>query len=312
MIPATKTLAAINAALEYDQGARFRELERINLPLIEDAYRGKEDNRRNHLGASILGQDCHRSTWYTYRWATEKTFDGRLLRLFNRGHLEEARFISLLQMIGVQVWSIDEATKKQIRISGEDNHFGGSLDAVLVGIPDLPEGVPCLGEFKTHNDKSFKYLVANGLLQAKWAHYIQMQVYMGKLGLSYGLYCAVNKNDDEIYLTLVPFAPVDYQNAIDLAHKIVWSTDPPQKISNNPSWYKCSYCDHKQLCHYKEVPSPSCRTCRFSRPGTLAEGAEGRWHCGNRLSLKYGFIDEIAQKEMCTHYEYADWVNDTP
>ena len=28
---------------------------------------------------------------------------GRILRLFNRGHLEEARFIALLLLIGVQV-----------------------------------------------------------------------------------------------------------------------------------------------------------------------------------------------------------------
>lgn len=65
------------------------------------------DGHRNHLGASIIGRECTRQLWYIFRWVKEAEFDGRMQRLFNRGHKEEARFIEWLEAIGCEVWSDD-------------------------------------------------------------------------------------------------------------------------------------------------------------------------------------------------------------
>ncbi len=170
MPTAHKTLAAINDALIRDQGAKFRGLLRHTMPLADDAYSEEESEFRAHLGASIIGRKCSREVWYSFRWTTAKKFDGRMLRLFNRGHLEEPRMVALLLMIGCKVYQYDD-NKKQFRISGHKKHYGGSLDAVIVGCPDIPDH-PILGEFKTHNDKSFTKLVSEGLLAAKWEHYV--------------------------------------------------------------------------------------------------------------------------------------------
>src|SRR5688572_4793950 len=63
---------------------------------------------RWHLGASIIGHECSRYLWFSFRWcardegeATKRDANshanlGRKLRLFNRGHREEARFIEYL------------------------------------------------------------------------------------------------------------------------------------------------------------------------------------------------------------------------
>ena len=48
---------------------------------------------RPHLGASLLGHACLRSLFYVFRWQTDPP-DGRLARLFQTGHREEARLIA--------------------------------------------------------------------------------------------------------------------------------------------------------------------------------------------------------------------------
>lgn len=71
-----------------------------------DAYCKTEydDGHRWHLGASLIGDDCKRKLWYVFRWCYREQFDGRMQRLFNRGHREEERFIEWLEGIGCKVY----------------------------------------------------------------------------------------------------------------------------------------------------------------------------------------------------------------
>src|SRR5574337_1131414 len=137
MLLATKTLAAIEAAMQADQGATFRKHLGEYMPLAGDAFNPTHEDWRNHLGASLIGRKCERELWYSFHWATLTRHEGRMLRLFNRGHLEEPRFLAMFRMIGCTVYHQDDKGK-QFRCIGHKRHFGGSLDAVLVNIPDLP------------------------------------------------------------------------------------------------------------------------------------------------------------------------------
>jgi hypothetical protein len=292
---ATKTLAAIEAVFQKDQGAKYRGLLGQLMPLAGDAYSTKEESFRGHLGASLIGRECARELWYSFHWCTKKTFDGRMLRLFNRGHLEEPRMVALLMMIGCQVWQVDDKGK-QFRITGHRGHFGGSMDGVATGIPDVPEGLPALVEFKTHGEKSFLKLVGDGVLVSKWEHFIQMQVYMGKNDLKWALYCATNKNTDAIHMEVVQFDATQYQLYLDRSVMVVDATEPPPRISNSPGFYKCKYCDHQLLCHLKNLPEKNCRTCRNSK---VADNA--KWICKHISKLS-----EITQAEQlvgCNFYE---------
>ncbi|UPT53330.1 putative exonuclease RecB type protein [Synechococcus phage Ssp-JY38] len=58
---------------------------------------------RHHLGASVVGDECARARWYAFRWATKVEFEGRILRLFDRGHKEEPRFFEWLDMVGAEI-----------------------------------------------------------------------------------------------------------------------------------------------------------------------------------------------------------------
>lgn len=70
----------------------------------ETAY---DDGHRKHLGASLIGRDCKRFLWYVFRWCHKEKFDGRMQRLFQRGHKEESRFIEYLEGCGFKVWAED-------------------------------------------------------------------------------------------------------------------------------------------------------------------------------------------------------------
>jgi hypothetical protein len=272
---ASHTLDAINRSMKADQGGRFREMLGKVIPHIGDAYRGTEDGFRSHLGASMIGRKCAREVWYGFRWATKPEHEGRQLRLFNRGHLEEARFIALLLSIGVQVFQQDE-NGKQFRISDAGGHFGGSGDGVAVGIPDVPAGTPCLLEFKTHGDNSFKKLREKGVREAKPEHYTQMQVYMRKMGLSVALYGAVNKNDDDLHFEIIYADPGYADQYLDRARQIVTLHEAPAKIGKTAGWFECKFCDHKPVCHNGAPPAKNCRTCHMVR----VDVDNGGWVCG--------------------------------
>ena len=84
-------------------------LEKFNAePSVEAIYKwwekkGAEEKSRTYLGASIIGHDCDRYLWYAFRQCVKEDFGGRMLRLFDRGRLEEGRFIEELRGIGCTV-----------------------------------------------------------------------------------------------------------------------------------------------------------------------------------------------------------------
>lgn len=267
----TKNL--INDSIEADQGAAYRQALGRVIPHIGDAYRGADEGFRSHLGASQIGRTCAREIWYGFRWAMKSHFDGRMLRLFNRGHLEEARFIAMFLSVGIKVWQQDE-NGNQFRISELGGHFGGSGDGIGVGFPDLPPGAPAVLEFKTHNNKSFEKLAKEGVQIVKPEHYAQMQTYMRKMNLMYSIYGASNKDNDDIHLEVVRLNPIVADQYIDRGRQIVLHRTPPDKINNSPSWYECKWCDKRDICHYDVAPEVNCRTCHWSYPAE-----DGTWRC---------------------------------
>lgn len=268
---AHKTLQAIEAAMRADEGNLFKHHQRTTLPQCEDAYK-PESGMRSHLGASLMGDKCSRKLYYSFRWAGREQVEPRMLRLWNRGHLEEGRMVAMLLMIGCKIYQHTE-DGKQYRILDHYGHFGGSLDSEIENCPDFPDE-RVLGEYKTHNEKSFMKLLNEGLHQSKFQHYIQMQIYMRKRGLKNGIYMAVNKNTDQLYAEKVGLNADIADRYIARGGYIIFSPKPPEKISQSESWFECGYCEFKKICHRNERPLKNCRTCEHSV--ILVDGA---WGC---------------------------------
>ena len=233
------------------------------------------DGGRAHLGGSIIGRECKRELWFSFRWGTIVTHKARILRLFARGAREEDWFNHLLTQAGVTVWDVDPDTKQQFRVEAVGGHLGGSLDGVLMGLIEAPQ-VPHVSEQKTHAAKSFEDVEKKGVLKSKPEHYAQMQVYMHLMELPWALYQAVNKNNDALYYERVEYDKPAAEALIRKAEHIITSDRPPEGISTDPSFYKCKFCDHAFLCHGYQTPALSCRTCAFA---TAEIDGDARWSC---------------------------------
>jgi hypothetical protein len=235
-----------------------------------------KNEHRDHLGASELGEECWRKLWYGFRWTKLDIHEGRMLRLFNVGHQAEPRFISYLKGIGFEVKEFDE-NGKQFRISGAKGHYGGSVDAICKAPAhyELSESLVLLCEFKTNGTGSGYTDVENkGVQKAKPRHYAQMSQYGYKMGIKFGLYLIENKNDSDITVKIIE---LDWNLGAQLEKKaedIIFAKEPPPRISDNPAFFNCKFCNFSGICHKNEPVEINCRSCRQAEPIDNAE-----WYC---------------------------------
>lgn len=250
---------------------------------------------REHLGISVIGRKCSREIWYGFRWVKLKEFPGRMRRLFNRGHREEQQFYEFLLWAGISFRSIDPETSQPWKISLLEGHYGGTPDGV--GLVRGLNNLPIILEYKTHNKKSFEKLKTQKLKLAKPEHWAQMCGYGKEFKIKHGLYCAVNKDDDDIYFE---FVELNWDYASELEKKasdIITAKTPPLRISDNPSFFDCKYCDKVDICHNGAKVEINCRSCKFAEPV-----AGAKWFC-NR------FKNEIPSEFVPKGCEYHLSVN---
>jgi hypothetical protein len=229
--------------------------------LIDEAYAQKtrsEEKTRPHMGISMIGHPCERWMWLSFRWAVKEEFNGRMYRLFNRGHREEDVLISLLEMIGV------EFSGQQAHVDF-GFHVSGSADGVIErGVPGALQ-TRHVAEFKTHSLKSFNDVAAKGVLMSKPMHYAQMQGYMHGMFINRALYVAICKDDDRIYTERVHYDKKFAERLVERAQRVATADRIPEPISTDPSWYQCKFCPAHSFCHEKKpTKHVNCRTCAFS------------------------------------------------
>lgn len=280
---------ADNITFRADLKLATATMEAIDAACVRDADNGM----RPHLGASLIGRSCDRALWYTFRWATAAQHAPRILRLFARGHREEDNLSALLRKAGVTVLQTDPATGQQFRFGS--GHFSGSMDGACVGVPDAPKTWHVL-EFKTASAKAFNELAKKGVHAAKPEHWAQMQCYMAWTGMTRALYMAVCKDDDRLHLERIDADPEAAKRLMDRAERIINSASPPDGVSDDPAWYECKWCEHRDLCHGTATAQPTCRTCTHSTPEP-----SGLWTCARH---SHKTLNVAEQQAGCTAHRY--------
>lgn len=265
--------------------------------LIDKKAEENQEAPRPHLGASLLGHPCERYLWLMFRWAVIGKFDGRILRLFQRGQREEAVIISLLRSIGIEV----EERAEQMRVDF-GCHVSGSLDGVITkGVPEAP-AKRHIAEFKTHSLKSFNDLTAKGVKESKPMHWNQCQCYMHGSKIDRALYVGVCKDNDHIYTERIRYDEPAALNLIKKGHRVTTSDRIPAPLSVDPSWYQCKFCPAYNFCHVEHITKEvNCRTCALS-----TARANSTWTC-----MRYGEaeIPVEAQRAGCEgHVLHPDLV----
>lgn len=246
------------------------------------------------LGASIIGKECDRAIWYSFRWALLKRFEGRILRLFEKGQTEESWIALDLKSANIDFRPMDPDTGEQWEFSALGDHLVAKLDGVGVGFPEAP-ATWHLVEMKTHNQKSFDDLIKNCVEKSKPQHYAQMQVGMGLAELDRCVYIAVNKNTDEIWFERIAFNKQDFTALMQRAKSIIFCNEAPEKINESPAWYQCKMCDYAGICHMGDKAEKNCRTCRYA--SALESGG---WGCVKTSTV----IDKCCA--ACKDHEYIE------
>jgi hypothetical protein len=83
---------------------------------------------------------------------------------------------------------------------------------------------------------------------------------------------------------------------IEKARRVIEATQPPARISEDPSWFECKFCDHHQICHGQpsgNIPTSArrnCRTCLHSTP------VSGGWECAR------GADANLYQRHGCSQH----------
>jgi hypothetical protein len=243
------------------------------------------------IAISQLGDECDRRLWYAFRWIfAAESFSGRMLRLFETGEREEVRMLAELRAIGCEV----SGEQERVRACGE--HLRGKLDGRVIGLPEAPKTEHII-ECKTHSLKNFKAVQKHGVKHAKFAHWVQMQIYMHLTGLQRALYMAHCKDTDDLYTERVEYDLVFCARAVARAERIIAAHEPPQKLHENPASraaFQCSYCPAKGVCHESAEPRRTCRSCISATP------IAGGWHC-DRLNIP---LDRDAQQKGCPDHRY--------
>ena len=276
----------------------------IMIPAQEDEMIGRiysaikarrnEPMRLSRIGASSIGDECLRKIWMDWRGYDSVEFDGRMLRLFETGHLQEDRIVSDLKAAGYTVYEKD-SNGEQFTFTDKTGHFVVKLDGVIKGVPSA-ENTPHVLEAKTHNKKSFDELEKKGVVISKPMHYYQVQAGMLFSGIERGLYLALGKDNEAFYVRRIkPDAHTqnDILKRIDI---LVNSEMRPAQIGESDETYPCRWCDFKEVCFDKKPPLKNCRTCEYSRPVE-----DGKWWCDRNdfnlpMELQLEGCDDYSQK----------------
>lgn len=275
--------------------AAIPQNQNTTINAIWRAYEARrEGGFRSHLGASRIGAPCRRQLWYEFRWCKKPEFPGRVLRLFQRGQLEEEVFVADLRAAGCEVLDRDPRTGRQFQFADVGGHFGGSMDAQAKGLIEAPATWHVV-EMKTHSAKSFADLEKKGVEASKPEHYAQMQVYMHWAGLTRAYYLAVNKDTDALYGERIKYNREFAEGLIEKARSIITASGPPSRMSDDPAFYLCKWCGFHGQCHGTEGPEINCRTCCHATPEI---DGDARWSC----AWWKGSIPEDFQREGCDQH----------
>lgn len=238
------------------------------------------------ISVGSANAECDRALWFTFRWVSHQPKkSGRILRLFDTGHIEEDRLVADLQRIGVDVYGQQD----KIRLVGA--HVRGKCDGKAMGIPEAPK-TEHLCEFKSSKHDKFKEIVKKGCKDAQPLHFGQCQLGMHAFGLTRALYLVSCKDTDELYAERIEYDAEFTLRLIARLERVINSAEPPSGICTKPDDFRGMFCDHHSVCQEGAWPRSNCRTCLHSTPEM---GGDAHWSCARWT--KPLSIDE--QREGC-------------
>ena len=275
------------------------------LAALDAVIESANDSRpRPYLGASQIGQPCSRALWFSFRWTTQRHIPAAGLRRIQDGFRGEAVLIDWLRKVpDIELWTVDpENEENQIGIVDCGGHFRGHLDGVIQGLKQAPK-TPHVWESKICNESKFNKLrklitekgEKNALKEWDETYYAQAQVYMRGTELTRHYLTVATPGCRDIVSCRTAYNKTDAKALLKKAETIIAAERPPLKLSDNPAWWQCKFCDHHALCHGQAMPAVNCRTCAHS---TATLDGDAAWQCEHHHKP----LDIAAQHAACPNH----------
>jgi hypothetical protein len=209
---------------------------------------------RTYLGASRLGVSCERALQFEFMKVPVdpgRELSGRLLRIFERGHVMEDVFAGWLRLAGFDLHTHD-GEGEQFGFSALDGLLQGHIDGVFL---DGPAGIsyPALWEMKCLGKRGFMEVSSSGLAVARPEYAAQVAVYQAYMDLyEYpAVFTVLNVDSMEIYTELIPFDAALAQKMSDRAVKIITATRSKELLPRGfamADHFKCRMCAWQKRC----------------------------------------------------------------
>lgn len=273
------------------------------LEAVDAAIVAAQDNMpRPYLGMSGVGNPCDRKNWYDFRWSTQRAFNAATIKRFDDGHRGEAVQAERLRLVaGVELHTLTpDGDQYGFVLCG--GHCKGHMDGAIRGLLQAPKTWHVwehkqVGETKFKKLASLKAQVGEKSALKEWdeVYFGQAQLYMRCSGMDrHYLTCATPGGRDTISVrTDADHAFAD--RLIERAQRIIDAPEPPARLSERPDWYECKLCDYQDICHWSDVPLPTCRSCAHVTPVQ-----DGQWHCARHNALR----SVAEQKDGCQGHRF--------
>lgn len=256
---------------------------------------------RGHLGMSQIGKADERTLWLQFRGCLPNEHSPRTERIFRLGdaiEIELARYLRLIPNLEL----VTEDNGQQFRFALFGDHFGGSMDGAVLGVPEAPKTWH-VWEAKSVSNKRFNALEKKGVKEWSPEYYAQLQCYMGASGMTRALFMAYCKDDSRIYTERVRFDAMTWEALQVKALRILEAPEPPPSSFRDPSWYEAKWMPPITSAIYWRERLPlqaHCRNCRFSAPVLTESGS--KWSCA--------LADDVIPAEVvfqgCDSHQWID------
>lgn len=209
---------------------------------------------RLYLGASRMGVECERALEFEYAQTpldSGRHIEGRILRIFDRGHVMEDRMADWIRQCGFTLLTHDE-NGEQFGFSDLDGRLQGHIDGIFT---DGPEGFfyPALWENKCVGTKSWREIQKHGVAVAKPVYGAQIALYQAYLCLYEhpAIFTAINADTMEIHVEFVAFDAALAQRMVDRAVRVTTAYDAGEllpRCSTTPTHIECKRCHWQDRC----------------------------------------------------------------
>lgn len=229
--------------------------------LLQAIYAHIEDEaakepKRHYIGASSIGDDCELKLWMQFRYPQlAKRRKAELIMAANDGHHSELVIADYIGKIPQVELITRGADGKQLGFSDLDGLYKGHYDGMIIGVPQAPKTMH-IWEHKSKNEKYYdKLTTLKNTLDEKevlkewdYSYYCQAVVYMEYSGASRHYMTVAKAGTRALQSLRTNENPALAKLLREKAQRIINYPSQPVGISENPSFWKCKWCDFSESC----------------------------------------------------------------